>query len=178
MISVKAAAKGPLMTSQKQTRKVSASSARIGLASLWALCLCGCAADTATPPEAAPIVAAKSAKAAPVDTKAKPKKAKPKLDVAKIIKKDMDQNFGYKDTEPEWHLFIERLEVDGDTLKVHTSMFKSPIYKEIIGQTCGAASTYVFRPDKPEWGLSRLAVYSKDGQLLIWRDRLSDSCEP
>lgn len=177
------------MISQKQTRKVGASSARIGLASFGALvglCLYGCTADTATAPEAAPVVATKPVKAAPSATKnkgkpkatTKPQKTKPKLDVAKIIKKNMDENFGYKDTEPEWHLFIESLKVDGDTLEVHTSMFKDPMFNEIIAQTCGAASTYVFRPDKPEWGLSRLAVYSKDGQLLIWRDRLSDSCTP
>lgn len=105
-------------------------------------------------------------------------KVKPKLDVAKIIKQDMDKNFGVKGTEPEWYFAIEKLEVEGDTLKVHTDMLKNPLFNEIITQTCGAASTYVFREDHPEWGLSRLDVYGRGGQILVWRNRLSDTCKP
>lgn len=105
-------------------------------------------------------------------------KAAPKLDVAKIIKKDMDKNFGVKGTEPEWYFAIEKLEVEGDTLKVHTDLLKNSLFNEIITQTCGAASTYVFREDHPEWGLSRLDVYGRGGQILVWRNRISDTCNP
>lgn len=129
-------------------------------------------AQQQTPPAR---LAQRKSKVVPPVVKAK---VAPKLDVAKIIKKDMDKNFGFKGTEPEWYFAIKKLEVEGDTLKVHTNMLKNPIFDEIITQTCGAASTYVFREDHPEWGLSRLDVYGSDGTVLVWRNRISDSCSP
>jgi hypothetical protein len=94
-------------------------------------------------------------------------------EVAKKIQHYLADNFGMKGYKTSWYDNILRLSVRGATVIVKTNL---SLKEEKAGRICGAVSGFVFSNENRSLGLENVQVYSSDGQILINRRGLGESC--
>lgn len=94
--------------------------------------------------------------------------------VATEIRTYLDTNFGLPGYETSWYEAIERVEVESQTVNVHTNLESK---NDAARGVCGGVSGFVFSNDNRALNLQAIRILSKSGVELIERSGRRGSCE-
>lgn len=92
---------------------------------------------------------------------------------AQAIQKHLADNFGSPSMTTSWYPDIGTVSVKGDAVIVQTDL---PSNGEKAKSICSGTSSYVFSNDNASAGLQNVQILGANGEVLIVRQGIADSC--